>query len=536
MKKRNIQTIAADYFDYLGRHLPQQCASDEFYFLPRSEAALHHLNRLDNLSPERIEAHIGYVRNLSGEIPQNEKKVTEEEIDRLMLKQSMESFLREFQDAKVWRTDPTLYIKIPLFAIDQAISAIDGAREDTRANLYGILSQIPSFLSVGAGNLKDLSEIAFHVAIDMTQDALHFFNRDIQAYIEQEMVGDRELISKNRSVMEAWEGYRRELLQHSPGDPFALGEEGMGKIFSTSLSYEKAPAEILEIARENYVKTEEKLHALAGSIDSQKKWMRIISEQHTSVSSQAGLLEKYSEEVGKLRRFFHGREVVSFPRGEKVNVLKTPSYLQSLRATASYKAPLTGDTKGHGIFYITPGEEDLAMISNHCPYLSAHETYPGHHILDYLRIHHANPIRRQIESPLFYEGWACYGEQLLDELGYVVDPRQKLIGLMRQLWRNLRAVLDIELHTDKITLEQAAGKIKALGFSSARSHRQVRRFCLTPGYQSCYFLGNNEILRLRKRFSTAMGLRNFHDALLGGGEMPFHLVSRRLDEKLENSY
>ncbi|MCP4664969.1 MAG: DUF885 domain-containing protein [Deltaproteobacteria bacterium] len=528
MKKRSLQSIAADYFDYLGRHIPQQCASDEFYFLPRSQAALHHLNRLDDLAAERIEGHIEYVRNLSGEILQDRKSDVEGEIDGLVLKQSMESFVREFQDAEVWRNDPTLYIKIPLFATDQAISNMHGSREEARANLQGILSQIPSFLATGAGNLNPPSKIALEVALDMTRDALLFYDQDIRAYIEQKMGSDRELIARNMAVMEAWERYGRELLQLSAKNAFALGEEGLGKIFSTSLSYGKTLDEILEIARETYQKTEEKLHALAGRIDGQKKWKHIIREQNTSVSSRAGLLKLYKEEVKKLRRFFHAQEVVSFPRGEKVTVLKTPSYLRSLRATASYKAPLTGNDKGHGIFYITPGEEDLAMISSHCPYLSAHETYPGHHILDHLRMHHANPIRRQIESPLFYEGWACYGEQLLDELGYIEDPRQKLIGLKRQQWRNLRTVLDIELHTGKMTPAQAAGEIQALGFSPARSQRQIRRFCLTPGYQSCYFLGTYEIMGLRKRFSSLMGLRDFHDALLGGGEIPFHLVERRL--------
>ena len=169
------------------------------------------------------------------------------------------------------------------------------------------------------------------------------------------------------------------------------------------------------------------------------------------------------------------------------------------------------------------------MISGHCPYLSAHETYPGHHILDHLRVHHSNPIRRQIESPLFYEGWACYGEQLLDELGYVRDPRQQLIQVKRQLWRSLRTVLDVRLQTGKMTPDQAAGEIEGLGFSSKRAKRQVRRFCLTPGYQSCYFMGTYEIMSLREQFSSRMGLKAFHDTLLGGGEIPFHLVEKRLE-------
>jgi len=224
-------------------------------------------------------------------------------------------------------------------------------------------------------------------------------------------------------------------------------------------------------------------------------------------------------------------DIITFPSEENISVLETPSYLQTLRATASYKAPLTGITKGHGIFYITPGKERLELISNHCPYLTAHETYPGHHILDHIRIHHPNPIRRQIESPLFYEGWACYAEQLLDELGYIRDPRQQLVGLKRQLWRCLRAVLDVELQTGKITLTEGAKKIEAIGFSSGTARRQIQRFALTPGYQLCYFMGTHEIFRLRRLFSSRLGQKAFHDTLLGRGEIPFKLVEKALESQ-----
>ena len=60
-KRESLDQIARDYFGYLGRHLPQQCASDEFYFLPRSQAAVKHLNKLDDLSPEKIQDHLGYL-------------------------------------------------------------------------------------------------------------------------------------------------------------------------------------------------------------------------------------------------------------------------------------------------------------------------------------------------------------------------------------------------------------------------------------------------------------------------------------------
>lgn len=172
-KKRPLKLIARDYFNYLGRHLPQQCASDEFYFLPRSEAAIQNLHRLDDLTPEKIHDHIGYVQDLLREISAEERADLEEEIDRLMLKQSMKSFIREFKDREVWRNDPTLYVKIPLFAADQVISQRDRKPELLSADLNTLFSQIPTSLNYTIHNLFSSGEISLKDACDMVKNALH---------------------------------------------------------------------------------------------------------------------------------------------------------------------------------------------------------------------------------------------------------------------------------------------------------------------------------------------------------------------------
>jgi hypothetical protein len=82
-KKRSLTIIASDYFTYIGRHLPQQCANDEFYYLPRSEVAIQHLSSLDDLTPEKIQGHIRYVQNLLREISPKERDDLEEEHGKL---------------------------------------------------------------------------------------------------------------------------------------------------------------------------------------------------------------------------------------------------------------------------------------------------------------------------------------------------------------------------------------------------------------------------------------------------------------------
>jgi hypothetical protein len=528
---RDFPLIAKDYFGYMGEHFPQQCASDEFYFFPRSETAVRHLDTLDDFEPGTIQDSVRYIQGLLKEVVLKESEDLEQEIDLVLLKQSMGSFVLEFGEAEVWRRDPTLYVKIPLFATGRALSEEAKSPAEVKTDLLRLFTQIPPFLSQAVKNLSTPPEISVEVALNMARDALHFYDQSLPPFILEKAGEDDELLMKSRAVSEAWEIYVKRLAALSSKQSFAVGKDGLKEILGTCLCYPKSPDEILETAKEASHKTKEKLRVLSKRIDSQKRWDVLVYEKSPSVASSSEFMALYENQVKDLRRFFYEQEIFSFPHGEAVTVLETPVYLQSLRATASYSAPITGHRKSNGIFYLTPGKEDLAKISAHCPYLSAHETYPGHHILDHLRIHHHNPIRRQVESPLFYEGWACYAEQLLDELGYVQDLRQQLIGLKRQLWRNLRAELDIQLQTGRISLDQAAREIEELGFSRQRAERQIRRFALTPGYQLCYFMGNHEIVRLREQFSSRLGQRDFHDTLLGGGEIPFHLVKRKLKEK-----
>ncbi len=528
-KNRSLDLIAKDYFDYLGRHLPQQCASDEFYFLPRSEVAIHYLDRLDDLRAEKVQDHIRYVHKLLDQLRPGDGEDLEEEIDRLLLKQSMESFVREFDHAQVWRHDPTLYVKIPLFATDQILSRGDWTPEQVGSNLATVFDQIPSFLGLARENLSCPSEISVQVAQHMVEDAIHFFEHDIRIFLENRAEDNRGLLAKTNAVLEAWKRFKMELPQIPARKTSAIGEAGLKAIFSISLGYSRSPREILEIAQWDYQKMQEKIVEFEKKIQGYGTGDMNGYGSLPPVSTSGELLRLYQREVEKLRRFLYSHDVITFPPGEKVTVVQTPAYMQSLRATASYRAPLTGNTKGHGVFYITPGAEDLHLISKQCPYLSAHETYPGHHILDHIRIHHSNPIRRQIESPLVYEGWACYGEQLLNEFGYIKDPRQQIIHLKRLLWRSMRAVVDVEFHTGRIKLAQGAEKMNVFGFSEKRVQRQIQRFALTPGYQSCYFMGMYEITRLREQFSPRLGLKAFHDTLLGGGQLPFQLIRKRLE-------
>ena len=196
-----------------------------------------------------------------------------------------------------------------------------------------------------------------------------------------------------------------------------------------------------------------------------------------------------------MRNFFGQQGFNTEALDTPLEIAETPEYLRSVRGAASFAASFTADVSEKSYFYITThlDGKDTATSDNllkkrfHREFklLTAHETIPGHHYLDVVRCRLANPVRRQIESPLFYEGWASYAEYLLIDSGYITSPMDLLVDYKRRLWRSARCQVDVGLTTGKINLADAIHLLKVCGFSSEEAHRQVDRFRLNPGYQLC---------------------------------------------------
>jgi uncharacterized protein (DUF885 family) len=97
------------------------------------------------------------------------------------------------------------------------------------------------------------------------------------------------------------------------------------------------------------------------------------------------------------------------------------------------------------------------------------------------------------------------------------------------LWRALRIVLDVGLHTGTLPYDEAVRAVRErMGYSAAHAESEVRRACAEPAYQLAYALGRREILALRDAYRRAAGAettpRAFHDALLRYGGLPVSLT------------
>jgi uncharacterized protein (DUF885 family) len=297
-------------------------------------------------------------------------------------------------------------------------------------------------------------------------------------------------------------------------------------------------SEIFQIAVEEWRENLRELDKIQKDIAPGKSWSELY---HGYCPREAGAIDTislYKREMERLKHFFKSngfKGVIS--RGMPM-VCQTPAYLQSVRGSASFSAAFTRDAREKDFFFITTQALDrrsresaeLLMRRLHREYkfLTAHETFPGHYLLDSTRRMLDNPVRSQIESPLFYEGWAYYVESLLVEYGYADHPTDRLVDRKRRLWRAARCQIDVGLNTGKLAPADGLKLLTTAGFSAEEARSQLDRFMLNPGYQLCYSLGRFEILRLRETYADKTGHDRFHRLLLEGGQVPFHLIEKRL--------
>ncbi|MBM7504870.1 DUF885 domain-containing protein [Agromyces aurantiacus] len=163
-----------------------------------------------------------------------------------------------------------------------------------------------------------------------------------------------------------------------------------------------------------------------------------------------------------------------------------------------------------------------------------HEGVPGHHLQigqAVVNRRQLNTWRRQLAGTSGHaEGWALYAERLMDELGYLDDPADRLGMLDGQRMRAARVVLDIGVHLGKPRPDGQGtwtGEY-AFDFLGANVNMppefirfEVLRYLGWAGQAPSYKVGQRiwEQLRddVRRREGDAFDIRAFHSRALALG-------------------
>ncbi len=306
------------------------------------------------------------------------------------------------------------------------------------------------------------------------------------------------------------------------------GAERYRQILREQAGLDAGPGELARSARGDAARIETRMDRLARRIDpAARGWRQVFARlRRDHPATGEAVLEAYRREVERARRFVVARALITVPPGP-LEVMETPAFFPP------GKYPLTAYL-GYKLA-VTTGRGDADRLADHCrvciPPLAVHETYPGHHVV-FLLQHRPDPdagpetvarAAASFKNRFFTEGWAQYAEILMLEQGYyAADPERELGAWRNVLFRIDRAWIDAELHTGRLSPDQAAAELTAgVLLDPETAREEVAKHLAEPTMKAAYYVGALQILELRSILEAqaretpgGFDLRAFHGRLV----------------------
>ncbi len=504
-------------------------------------------DRLGKITEEAVESHLAQVRNAIARLekigPLTDR---EDEGDRKALLAVLRNALLEWEGIGWHRKEPALYADHALYGLYLLIARDFAPHRERMECLRLRLQEVRRVLKECRETLRpnQVPTIFIEMALESAKGAERFLAEVVPA--EADRLEDpplrREILRSADAAGQAFREWKDWIEQE--GAPKANGPAGIGRdLFVEKLRHvhllDRDPEELRQLGEDILSATLSQMAELALKLDPTKNWKELLEEKKSHHPPEDQIVETYQREVERARQFVLEKEIVSLPENDLLRVVETPTFDRPTTPYAAYVAPAPFDQKSEGLFYVTPpnGKEPPEVrqdrLKGHCffslPIIVVHEAYPGHHLQLSVARRLASPVRKVFGDTVSVEGWALYCEELMLEQGFSDDLVVRLFQLKDLLWRAVRCVVDVGIHCQSMTPEEAVRRLVEdahLEFSNAAA--EVRRYCASPTQPLSYLTGKMEIVKLRKEAEKREGnrfrLRDFHDRLLRTCNWPISLI------------
>jgi uncharacterized protein (DUF885 family) len=424
-------------------------------------------------------------------------------------------------------------------------------------NVIARENKIPAVFAAAKENLKNPPRVYTEIALEQLPGIISFFQNDVPSAFSDvtDPALKAEFAKSNSNVISALRQYqtwlKSDLLPRSNGD-FRIGAEN----FSKKLAYEEmvdTPLDrLLQVGLDDLHKNQAALQKLARELDPTKTPQQVVAELETMHPAPDKLMPTFAATFDSLIAFIQEKHIITIPPGPRPILMETPPF-ERATTTASMDTPGPFEKVAtESYFHVTlpaPGDspEDVASLMSGFNIgtivsTSVHESYPGHY-MQYLWTSRApSKLRKVFYANTNGEGWAHYCEQMMLDEGYAQpghgakDEREarliRLGQLQDALLRDSRFVVGIEMHTGKMTFDQAKTFFVKEGFQAEKiAEIEAKRGTSDPTYLY-YTLGKLQILKLREDYKRKMGteytLGKFHDAFMSQGFPPIAVVRQTL--------
>jgi uncharacterized protein (DUF885 family) len=487
---------------------------------------------LPRFDPASLREYIAALRAYASSLEEVEAETLDDEIDQTAALHAARHDLLVLEREKPHARNASYALFHALNAIHLLLvrNSTDEARRDSA--LLARVRELPRFLDEAAAALTEPRAVFFETARAMIAGGVALI-RDALTRTTVPGADPMEIAAARDAAVDALHRYADALALL---EPRADGVVGIGrdlfdlKLHTAHMIRENAD-ELLRFGDRLRAEAVAELERLSAQLHPGKPWRDVARMLREDTPTRETALDEYRRAMREAHEFTAKEGLVTVPDGELI-VAPTPEFLRAMVPFAAYQGPPAFEGDSRGTFFVTlplPGEPWRLHCRAELPSTALHEGVPGHHLQIVTANRLRSTVRRVLSSPIAQEGWALYCENLMAEQGFIRDPAARFFQTHHLLWRALRVILDVSLHTKGMTVDKATHILRdELSLEESAARAEAVRYCAFPTYQLCYAVGRRDILRLRDDARAARGssfsLRTFHDELLAYGALPTPLA------------
>jgi uncharacterized protein (DUF885 family) len=543
-----------------------QKASDEYFdqvYFPYGPTAATQVGyhqydaQLENYSRKSIDAEIAALKTFEKRIaaihPGPGPADFVPRSDREIVLGNIRSALLTLETIRPWEKNADNYSSTCANAAFVLMERKFAPPDDRLRSLIAREKQMPALLNEARVNLKNPPHIYTEIAIEQLPGIVSFFQHDVPlAFADaKDPALNSEFAQTNAAVIAALNSYltwlKTDLLPRSNGD-FRIGAETFQKKLAYDEMVDIPLDKLLEIGWADLRKNQEHFKQVSKELEPNKEPSAVLEELGENHPAPGQLLDAFRATFDGLAGFIRSHHIVTIPSDIRPIVEETPPFM---RATTFASMDTPGPFETHATeayFNVTlpdpsmkPEEVEGFMHSFNIGTVistAVHEAYPGHYI-QFLWLPQApSRVRKLLGANTDVEGWAHYTEQMMLDQGYgqpgagAKDEREskflRLGQLQDALLRNARFIVGIQMHSGKMSFDEAVAFFQKEGYQSKETAVVETKRGTSDATYLYYTLGKLEIMKLRadmqKKQGAAFSLEQFHNDFLRQGFPPIKIV------------
>ena len=547
--KQQFQKVSDEYFDQV-----------YFHYGPTGGtlAGYHQYDaQLEDYSRKNIDAEIAVLKVFEKRVeaihPDDAAADFVPRSDREIVLGNIRSSLLTLETIRPWEKNADNYSGTAANGAFTLMERKFASPDDRLRSLIAREKQMPVLFADARVNLKNPPRVYTEIAIEQLPGIVSFFQHDVPlAFADaKDPALKAEFTQTNTAVIAALNSYlgwlKTDLLPRSNGD-FRIGAETFAKKLQYDEMVDLPLDKLLEIGWADLRKNQAHFNQIAKELEPTKEPSAVVEELGENHPAPDHLLDTFRGTFDGLVSFIRSHHIVTIPSDVRPIVEETPPFM---RATtfASMDTPGPFETHATEAYFnvtlpdpsMTPAQVDGYMHSFNVGTVistAVHEAYPGHYI-QFLWVPQApSRVRKLLGANTNVEGWAHYTEQMMLDEGYgqpgagAKDEREskflRLGQLQDALLRNARFIVGIQMHSGKMSFDEAVAFFQKEGYQSKETAMvETKRGTGDPTYLY-YTLGKLEIMKLRedmkKKQGAAFSLEEFHNNFLRQGFPPVKIV------------